>query len=653
MGCGASVNTGCSSPKRYDDSESLPTVPDYRRSSSVISAGSIIELESFEENQRKKWENMVVENKLPSSARSFFTVSNSTDFADRFNSIWPSFFDDCFETCMYALSGAIIASTDLVNRKAFIWQGIPCLCVMDMILLSLQDDGLNINSKIITQLDVDPASLMVYMELIALKNKVSSSYFSHMETATLRRIVISDASKRADDLDLWMQALDDVIYRTTSVCSQSSDDEDLSYSSTSTGQEGRRQLLLQIASQCQDIVQKLESVRFRNEVAKVLIRVDEARKAPDMKQPMYERKTSDCRKCHDNLPSMIPHGFGNDMFCGTRFRWFRGKLLGQGAFGTVFSAWDVDGNDGKGQVVAVKEVELMGSRAGKVEREISIMSALSHPSIVTLLGSERTDTTLFILMEYAHGGSLADLAKASKGLEETVAREYTAQLLLGLEYLHNNGILHRDIKGANCLLFPAMDNEITSAKGVESLKMIAKLADFGASRMFDVHFGHDLHTDSTGWYKEPSSGRDPAGTINWMAPEIVLDKHAGRSADIWSLGMTVVELMTGKMPWEGLNTMAVLMKIAKSEDLPELPPGLSETGRSFILSCLQREASRRPKVRRRRGRRRLLELTCPWQARRLISHRWVRMHTFESKKSIPRRGTDTLLEGLLQDSMVS
>eukprot|EP00960_Hanusia_phi_P058709 763959-Hanusia_phi.AAC.7 len=506
-------------------------------------------------------------------------VSNSTDFADRFNLLWPSFFDECFETCMSALNGAIIASTDLVNRKAYIWQGVPALCIMDMIVFSLQTDGLLINSKVVTQLDADPAALTTYMELIALKNKVASSYFSHMETATLRRIVLSDASKRAEDLDLWMQALDDVIYRTTSVCSQSSDDEDLSYSATNAGQDSRRQLLLQIASQCQDIVQKLESVKFRNEIAKVLIRVDEARKSPDIKQPVNDRKKkNDCKKCHDNLPSRIPSGFGNDMFCGARFRWFRGKFLGQGAFGTVYSAWDVDGSDGKGQVVAVKEVELMGSRAGKVEREISIMSALSHPSVITLLGSERTESTLYIFMEYAHGGSLADLARASNGLGEAVAREYTAQVLLGLEYLHNNGILHRDIKGANCLLFPVLENEITPAKGIERVKMIAKLADFGASRMFDIHFGHDLHTDSTGWYHEPSSGRDPAGTINWMAPEVVLDQHAGRSADIWSLGMTVVELMTGKMPWEGLNTMAVLMKIAKSEELPVLPEGISETG---------------------------------------------------------------------------
>lgn len=102
-----------------------------------------------------------------------------------------------------------------------------------------------------------------------------------------------------------------------------------------------------------------------------------------------------------------------------------------------------------------------------LENEVNMMRGLYHENIVRYLGTERTDETLSIFMEYVPGGSIRQLLDKFGPFEEAVVRVYTRQLLLGLEVLHRNGIAHRDIKGANVLV--ANDGTV-------------KLADFGASK---------------------------------------------------------------------------------------------------------------------------------------------------------------------------
>lgn len=87
-----------------------------------------------------------------------------------------------------------------------------------------------------------------------------------------------------------------------------------------------------------------------------------------------------------------------------------------------------------------------------LENEINLLRSLRHPNIVRYIGTETTPTSLSIFLEYIPGGSLKSLIEKFGMLGESVARSYTRQLLLGLEYLHRNGIAHRDIKGANCLV---------------------------------------------------------------------------------------------------------------------------------------------------------------------------------------------------------
>ncbi len=144
--------------------------------------------------------------------------------------------------------------------------------------------------------------------------------------------------------------------------------------------------------------------------------------------------------------------------------------------------------------------------------------------------------------EYVPGGSLKSLIAKFGKLTDVVVRNYTRQILLGLEYLHRNGYAHRDIKGANCLV------------GNDG---VIKLADFGSSRHW--------RTDVTAGGGD-GDGAEIKGTVGWMAPEVL--KHEERrliswkKADVWSLGCTSIEMATGKAPWSQFDhPMTVLYHI--------------------------------------------------------------------------------------------
>ncbi|KAK6122661.1 hypothetical protein DH2020_043601 [Rehmannia glutinosa] len=157
----------------------------------------------------------------------------------------------------------------------------------------------------------------------------------------------------------------------------------------------------------------------------------------------------------------------------------------------------------------------------ELEKEVNLLKNLSHPNIVRYLGTAREEDSLNILLEFVPGGSISSLLGKFGSFPESVIRMYTKQLLIGLEYLHENKIMHRDIKGANILV----DN-----------KACIKLADFGASKKVEA-----LAT--------VTGAKSIKGTPYWMAPEVIVQSGHSYSADIWSVGCTVIEMATGKAPW--------------------------------------------------------------------------------------------------------
>lgn len=242
--------------------------------------------------------------------------------------------------------------------------------------------------------------------------------------------------------------------------------------------------------------------------------------------------------------------------------WLRGNCIGQGSFGTVNLA--VDKSDGR--VFAVKSAENTSANSQLIalENEIRILKSLSSPYVVNYVGDDvsKENFTTFrnLHVEYMPGGTAAELAEfPGADVDEGIVCSVTRCVVSALKYVHSLGIVHCDVKGRNVL--------VGSSKGV------AKLADFGSA------------VESKEW----KLGR---GSPLWMAPEVIRGEYQGSESDVWSLGCTIIEMVTGKPAWEdrGFDTV---FRIGYSDELPNIPTQLSQVGKDFLDKCLRRNCEER------------------------------------------------------------
>ncbi|CAB4430298.1 unnamed protein product [Rhizophagus irregularis] len=215
-----------------------------------------------------------------------------------------------------------------------------------------------------------------------------------------------------------------------------------------------------------------------------------------------------------------------------------GNCIGKGQFGAVYRALHL----GTGQMVAVKRIKLEGKMSDEIEQlmhEVELLKSLSHPSVVKYEAFIMTDDHINIILEYV----------------ET-----------GLVYLHTKQVVHCDLKAANIL---------TTKNGN------VKLSDFGVS--LNLKMMEHVSTEV-------------AGTPNWMAPEVIELKGASTASDIWSLGCTIIELLTGKPPYSDLLAMTALFRIVE-DDCPPLPENMSDDLTDFLKQCFHKKPSMRPTAR--------------------------------------------------------
>ncbi|XP_036417781.1 mitogen-activated protein kinase kinase kinase 19 [Colossoma macropomum] len=253
--------------------------------------------------------------------------------------------------------------------------------------------------------------------------------------------------------------------------------------------------------------------------------------------------------------------------------WTKGEVLGRGAYGTVYC-----GLTGQGQLIAVKQVVLDISTSetaekeyNRLEREVDLLKNLHHPNIVGFLGTALTDNIISIFMEYVPGGSIFSVLNRFGPLPEKVFALYTRQILEGVAYLHDNRVIHRDLKGNNIMLMPTG---------------IVKLIDFGCARRLN-------HLSVSGGHSDLL--KSVHGTPYWMAPEVINETGHGRKSDIWSVGCTVFEMATGKPPLAHMGKIAALFYIGARKGLmPLLPDDFSEEAKGFVKACLTSNQKQRP-----------------------------------------------------------
>ena len=237
--------------------------------------------------------------------------------------------------------------------------------------------------------------------------------------------------------------------------------------------------------------------------------------------------------------------------------------------------------------MAIKQVRLADlpkSELNVIMQEIDLLKNLHHANIVKYQGFVKTVENLYIILEYCENGSLHSICKNFGKFPENLVSLYTAQVLQGLLFLHEQGVIHRDIKGANIL---------TTKEG------LVKLADFGVATK-----AQGLTEGSV------------VGTPYWMAPEVIELSGATTASDIWSLGCTVIELLDGRPPYHKLAPMPALFRIV-NDDHPPLPEGASPLVRDFLMQCFQKDPN--------------LRVT----AKKLLRHPWIMSSKREEQAKKP------------------
>ncbi|XP_060088502.1 serine/threonine-protein kinase PLK2-like isoform X1 [Heteronotia binoei] len=254
--------------------------------------------------------------------------------------------------------------------------------------------------------------------------------------------------------------------------------------------------------------------------------------------------------------------FIEDPGTGTLYK--RGQLLGKGAFGRCYKFTDTSTNNIYAvKVVSQSRVSRLDNR-GKVEREIELHSQLKHRNVVGFHRHFSDQENIYMVLEYCSRKSLAHILKARKTLTEPEVRFYLKQIISGLQYIHQQGIIHRDLKLSNFFI---------------TKNMQVKIGDLGLAT------------------REEQANRRRGvvcGTPNYLAPEVVAKKGHSFKSDVWALGCIMYTALTGCSPFEITHKQEMYQCIR--EGRYPMPSHLSPSARDLIGKLLAPEPAARPSL---------------------------------------------------------
>lgn len=286
-------------------------------------------------------------------------------------------------------------------------------------------------------------------------------------------------------------------------------------------------------------------------------------------QNQLQELTTEKNKLEEKLKRLASPEIDSEISPKVVLQYQLGELIGKGFSSKVYRALDTK----TGQTVAIKQIHKAMFKDKKtlegISNETNQLKKLDHPNIIKVIGQEENNDWIHIIFELMDGGSLFKMMKRFGTFPEKLIGIYLNQTLCGLDYLHKEGIVHRDIKG---------DNILISRDG------LVKLADFGSA------------WDDIVNKKATATGSTPY----WMAPESIEMSGVSTAADIWSIGCTTLELLTGKPPYWDLGPMSACFKMVQDEH-PPFPDNLELAIQDFLLRCFKHTPQERATARQLRG----------------------------------------------------
>ena len=248
------------------------------------------------------------------------------------------------------------------------------------------------------------------------------------------------------------------------------------------------------------------------------------------------------------------------------------KLIGEGGMGVVYLARDLEA----GRDVAVKilksELTYDEEFIRRFDTEARAASSLSYPNIVKVFDVGMEAGMRYMVMEYVDGISLKELITKNKSLDWQAALPIAIQIGLALENAHKNGIIHRDIKPHNILI---------------TRDFIAKVTDFGIARAASAN-------------TVTLSGNKAFGSVHYFSPEQARGGIVGEQSDIYSMGILLYEMLTGKLPFNGDTSVSIALKHIQEKPVPpkQIEPAVPEGLSNIVMKCIQKSISLRYKTAR-------------------------------------------------------